>query len=43
MGFEPITMSSQRLRPLGHVKSQCNKPNYSIIILDMLKEKSLFR
>ena len=38
MGFEP-----QRLRPLDHADSQHNKPNYYVIILNMLKEKSLSR
>ena len=37
------TFSSQRPRPLGHTDSQRNKPNYYVIILNMLKEKSLSR
>ena len=35
--------SGQRLRPLGHADSQLNKSNYGVIILNMHKEKSLFR
>ena len=35
--------SNQRLRPLGHAESERNKLNYYIIILNMLKEKSLSR
>ena len=37
------TFSDQRLRPLSHADSQYNQSNYDIIILDMLKEKFLFR
>ena len=35
--------SNQRLSPLGDAESQRNKLNYYIIILNMLKEKSLSR
>ena len=35
--------SSQCLRPLGHADSQRSNPNYDVIILNMLKEKSLSR
>ena len=38
-----IRFSTQRLRPLGHADSQSNKPTYGVIILNMLKEKSLSR
>ena len=39
------TFSDQRLRPLGHADSQRNtgKSTCGVIILNMLKEKSLFR
>ena len=35
------TVLNQSLRPIGHAESQRNKPNYYVIILNMLKEKSL--
>ena len=35
------TFLSQRLRPLSHADSQRNNSNYDVIILNMLKEKTL--
>ena len=37
------TFSGQRLRPVGHTDSQRNKPNYYIIIRNVLKVKYLSR
>ena len=44
MEFEPITrFADQRLRPLGHADLKLNPTNYGVIVLNMFKEKILFR